>query len=139
MWDTFKWIFGGLLTLLGILIGVLYKVNEDRHTKHDRRMEALQGDIRLVEANCIGKDTWIRMDRDWKDELAAMREERKELHRENSERLDKIGSTLTQVVELAVIVRAMGEEVKGLREAKHDHGDMIQSHEARLHFLEKDK
>ena len=135
--DTATWIRDVLILALGGLLSVLWRLVLKLYSSLKDEVNILRGDLNLAIANTITKDTWIRMDRDWRDELATLREERKELHRENTERLDRINATLVQVVELAVTVRSMGEEVKALRDVKHEHGDMIQSHEARLHFLEK--
>lgn len=105
--------------LLALVLGLLF-----------RSYDGLKQDVEDLKKESVKSPEWRRA-------LDETRDERKELHQENTRRLDSIDKTLLQVVELAVNMRVMQQEVAGLRDAKHDHGDMIQSHEARLHFLEK--
>lgn len=43
------------------------------------------------------------------------------------------------VVALQIEMKAVQEEIKSLRADRHKHANMIQDHEARLSFLERDR
>ncbi len=137
MWETFKWVLDGLIVALIILIGMIWKNNNDKHAEAALDRDKLGTRIDAVENVIVTKDTIFRIENDWRDEIAALREERKENHRENTRRLDKIDETMLKVVEIAVVIRGTQEEISSLRADRHRHGNMIQDHEARLSFQER--
>lgn len=126
-----------LMGVLGFLLRSIYKT-----FKED--LSAVRLKVEIIEVSYISKETLLRMDKDWKDEVTQMRAERREndkengaRHVENRARLDDVKDSLVRLVELTVLMSAAQKEIESLRDAKHDIAAMVQNHEGRLHFLEK--
>lgn len=97
-----KMIYG----LLSILCGMglwLWNWNSRRHDGHDIIHKDIYQQIRGIEQASITRDTIIRIENDWRDEVKLLRDERKDNHKENSRRLDnldaKLDSVLKQMIE----------------------------------------
>lgn len=133
-----------LLGTLGVLLKMVYSSLKAEVKENREAIAKVATDVMLFDAKFVGKETLGKMDADWRDKLEQNRQERREQHEEhraqhseNQESLRRIWDALKQVVELAVLMKTAQDEIKALRDAKHDMSEMIQSHEGRLHFLEK--
>lgn len=126
--DLSEKIIGSLLGALGLLVAIIWKSNDNKHEAANKKMDKISDQIHIIESDSVTRDTIIRLENDWRDEIASFksesRDERREYHRDNISRLDKIESVLSKVVELTVIIAdvkvEIGDHANGIRGQLHE-------------------
>lgn len=126
--ELFEKLILALSGVLGTLMLIIYRSSERRHSENQERIDLLSEEIKDVKTNSATRDTIVRLEDDWRDELVLLRkeskEERRENHADNSKRLDKIEEALSKVIELVIIVRdvkvEIGDHSSGIRGQLHE-------------------
>lgn len=95
------WVFGILLGVLSVLVGVIWHNLERR--------------LHKIEDNFVSKETLARVERTWRDAIDAMTEQRREMHRENKESMNEIKESISD------IHRRIDEEFREQRKRQPQH------------------
>lgn len=77
------WVFGILLGVLSVLVGVIWRNLERR--------------LHKIEDCYVSKETLDRVERTWRDAIDAMTEQRREMHKENKEAMQEIKDDIADV------------------------------------------
>ena len=77
------WVFGILLGVLSVLVGVIWRNLERR--------------LHKIEDSYVPKETLDRVERTWRDAIDAMTEQRREMHKENKEAMQEIKDDIADV------------------------------------------
>lgn len=95
-------IFAGLTAVIIGLVGLVYRHSEKRHDGHERKLARHDQMIRDLAADSVTRDTIIRIENDWKDDVALLRQEAKEKHLDNRAWQARIEGKLDEMNRLLV-------------------------------------
>jgi hypothetical protein len=73
MSDLMERIIGGFCALALGLIALIWKGNESKHKKAEDRMDVLYDRISNLEMDTVGRDTIVRLENEWRNEVRQLR------------------------------------------------------------------